>query len=255
MKRHHIGLGAGGAHAAAGHDHGPLGGLKDLERRQHARLVGLGTERRDAGELRFAQRLHLGLLGVDLALVAAELEMHRPGRARHRDPERLAHHVGKARHVVDGGVELGHRLERRHVVDLLVNLAELGARLAPARHGDHRRMGEPGVAQAGREVERTDHLRHADAWLAGRACVAVRHVGGGFLAMHVQPLDVGAALHLHKAAAQHRRHVEYVGDAVALEHVGHALGPEHLLAIMSKHDGSFTKQTMVEVGGQHQGGS
>jgi hypothetical protein len=30
--------------------------------------------------------------------------------------------------------------------------------------------------------------------------------------------------------------VEHMGDAVALEHVGHALGAEHFLAVMSKHD-------------------
>ncbi len=171
-------------------------------------LVGLRPERRHAREQRLDQRLHLGLFEVDLALVAAELQMHRTGRAGHRDAERLAHHVGEARDVVDGGVELGHRLERRHVVDLLVDLAELGLRLAPAREGDHRRMGEPGVAQPGREIERADHLRHADAGLAGGARIAVRHVGGGFLAMHMQALDVGAPLHLREGAAQHGRHHE-----------------------------------------------
>ena len=31
------------------------------------------------GELRLDQRLHLGFLDVDLPLVAAELQMHRPG--------------------------------------------------------------------------------------------------------------------------------------------------------------------------------
>ena len=50
-------------------------------------------------------------------------------------------------------------------------------------------MGEPGVAQAGGEIERADHLRHADAGLAGGAGIAVRHVGRGLLAVHVQPLD------------------------------------------------------------------
>ena len=68
---------------------------------------------------------HLGFLDVDLPLVAAELQMHRAGRARGGDAERLPHHVGKARHVVDGGVELGHRLEGRHVVDFLIDLRNL----------------------------------------------------------------------------------------------------------------------------------
>src|SRR5690242_21091508 len=50
---------------------------------------------------------------VELALVAAELQVHRPGRARGRDAERLAHHVGKALDRVDGRVPLGHRLDRK----------------------------------------------------------------------------------------------------------------------------------------------
>ena len=44
----------------------------------------------------------------------------------------------------------------------------------------------------GREIERADHLRHADARLAGRARIAVGHVGGGLLAVGVDALDVGA---------------------------------------------------------------
>ena len=96
-------------------------------------------------------------------------------------------------------------------------------------------MGEPGVAQAGREIERADHLGHADAGLAGGARVTVGHVGGGFLAVDMEALDVGAALHLDEAAAQHGRHVKHVGDAVVPEHVGHAFGAEHLPSVMSKH--------------------
>ena len=224
------------AHAAAGDDHRPLRILQLLQRRHHAGLVGRRAERRHPRELRLDERLHLRLLGVDLALVAAELQVHRPGRARGRDAERLPHHVGKARDVVDRGVELGHRLERRHVVDLLIDLAELGLRLAPAGHGDHRRVRQPGVAQAGGEVERADHLRRADAGLAGGARIAVGHVGGGLLAVHVQPLDVGAGLHHREGLAQHRRHVEDVGDAVALEHVGEAFRPAHFSIVSEHHD-------------------
>jgi hypothetical protein len=57
-------------------------------------------------------------------------------------------------------------LERGDVVDFLVDLAELGLRITAAGHGDDRRMGEPGIAQSGREIERADHLRHADARFA-----------------------------------------------------------------------------------------
>src|SRR5215475_8439830 len=81
-------------------------------------------------------------------------------------------------------------------------------------------MREPGVAQAGGEIECTDHLRRADAGLAGSARVAVGHVGRRLLAMHVQALDAGARLHHREGLAQNRRHVEHVSDAVALEHIG-----------------------------------
>ena len=235
-ERDQLRLRARGAHAAAGDDHRPLGLLEADQRGAHAGVVGTGTERRHAREARLRDRLHLGFVGVDLAFVAAELQMHRPGRAGGGGAERLPHHVGEARDVVDGGVELGHRLERRHVVDLLVDLAELGLGVAAAGHGDDRRMRQPGVAQAGGEIERADHLRHADAGLARRARVAVGHVGGGFLAVGMDARDRGAPLHLDEGAPQHRRHHEHVGDAVFLEHVGEAFGAGHF-AIVAKHHG------------------
>ncbi len=188
------------------------------------RCFRLGPERRHARELRLDQRLHLGFLDVHLALVAAELQMHGARRAGSGDAERLPHHVGNARHLVDGGVELGHRLERRHVVDFLINLSELGFRVAPAGHRDHRRMRQVSIAQAGGEIERADHLRHADAGLAGRARIAVGHVGGGFLAVTMHARDLGAPLHLGEAPPQHRRHHEDVGHAVARQHVGEHFG-------------------------------
>ena len=150
--------------------------------------------------------------------------MHRPGRAGGRGAEGLPHHVGNARNVVDGGVHLRHRLERRHVVDFLIDLAEFRFRIAPAGKSDHRRMREISVAQAGGEIERADHLRHADARLARRARVAVGHVGGGFLAVAMHARDCGAPFHLGEGAPQHRRHHEHVGDAVARQHVGQHFG-------------------------------
>ena len=105
---------------------------------------------------------------------------------------------------------------------------------AAAGEGDDGRVREIRVAQAGREIERADHLRHADTGPARRARIAVGHVGGGLLAMHVQPLDVGAPFHDGEGLAQHRRYMEHVGDAVALEHVGEALRPAHF-SIVSEH--------------------
>ena len=160
--------------------------------------------------------------------------MHRTGRAGRRDAERLPHHVGKARDIVDGGVHLGHRLERRHVVDFLIDLAELGLGVAAAGHGDDRRMREKGVAQAGGEIERADHLRHADAGLAGGARITVGHIGGGFLAVAMHARDLGAALHFGEGAPQHRRHHEDMGDAVAGQHVGQHFGAG-AFGVVSKH--------------------
>src|SRR5215470_18671895 len=95
-------------------------------------------------------------------------------------------------------------------------------------------MREPGVAQSGREIERTDHLRHADAGLAGGARIAVCHVGGSLLAMHMQALDRGAAFHHREGLAQHGGHVKHVGDTVAFEHVGEAFGAGHF-TIVAEH--------------------
>ena len=199
-------------------------------------LAGSGgrTKRRHARETWLDQRLELGFIGIDLTFVAAKLQVHRARCAAHRDPERLPHHVGEARHVVDGGVELGDRLERRHVVDLLIDLAELGRRLATPGESDHRRVGEVGVPQARGQIERADHLRHADARLAGGAGVAVRHVGGGLFPMGMDTRDRGPPFHLGECAAQHGRHHEHVGDAVGGEHLGEALRPAHA-AVVSVH--------------------
>jgi hypothetical protein len=101
-------------------------------------------------------------------------------------------------------------------------------------------MREPSVAQPGRQVERADHLRRADAGFAGRACVAVGHVGGSLLAVHVQALDVGTPLHHGHAFAQHRRHVEHVRYAVTLEHLGEAFRPAHS-PVMPEHGEPFRK--------------
>src|ERR1043166_7968248 len=145
--------------------------------------------------------------------------------------EGMPQHVRNARGVVHGGVVLGHRLERRHVVHFLVHAAELGLRIAPARDGDDRRAREPCVPQAGREVERADHLRHADAGLAGGTRVAVGHVRRRLFAVAVDALDLGAPLHLHEGAAHDRRHHEDVGHAVALQHVRQNFGRESLHCI------------------------
>ena len=77
-------------------------------------------------------------------------------------------------------------LEGRYVVDLLVDLAELGVGVASAGHGDHRRVRQVGITQTSGQVEGADHLGHADArvgprpWRSRRPCrrPASRRAGG-----------------------------------------------------------------------------
>ena len=54
--------------------------------------------------------------------------------------------------------------------------------------------------------------------------------------MGVAARHLGAPLHLGKRVPQHRRHHEYMGDAIAAEHLGEALGAGHS-AIVAKHRG------------------
>ena len=175
-------------------------------------------------EKRLDEALHLSLFRIYLSLVAAELNMYRAGCAGRRGAEGLTHHVGDARDVVNGDVHLGHRLKGRHVVDFLVDPAELSLGIASAGHGDHGRMRQVGVAQARGEIESADDLRHADAGFAGGAGVAIGHICRGFLTVAVDTRDIRAPLHLGESPPQHRRYHEYVGDAVAREHIGKHLG-------------------------------
>ena len=97
-------------------------------------------------------------------------------------------------------------------------------------------MGEPCIAQSGREVERADHLRHTDAGLAGNARIAVSHIGRRLFAVGMDALDGAAPLHLDKGPPQHRRHHEHMRDAVAVEHLGETFRTGHF-SVVSEHDG------------------
>src|SRR5262245_1021056 len=79
-ERDELSRGPGGAHAATRDDHWPLGVLQQLERGVDTGAIGRRAERRHPRETLFRERLHLGFFEVDLAFIAAELEMHRPGR-------------------------------------------------------------------------------------------------------------------------------------------------------------------------------
>src|SRR5215831_15891691 len=74
--------------------------------------------------------------------------------------------------------------------------------------------------------------------------------------MDVKTLDLGAAFHHGHRLAQHRRHMEHVGDAVALEHVGEAFRPTHF-SVVSEHGepSSLHWETSVVHGAKRYGGS
>src|SRR5262245_13026270 len=84
-------------------------------------------------------------------------------------------------------------------------------------------MREVGVAQARGEVERADHLCHADTGATRRTGVAVSHVRRGFFSVGVDALDFRPALHFGESPTKHRGNHEHVRDTVALQHVRKAL--------------------------------
>ena len=201
--------------------------FQQFDRFFHARRLGFGPVGRKLLEVFFDDHLHLGLSDVELALVACELQVHGPRTTRGGDPESLADHVRKARDVIHRSVELRHRLEGGNVVHFLINLSELGLGHAPAREGQDGGFRQIGIPQARREVQRTDDLRHADAGLLARAGVAVRHVGGGFLAVRLDAGDVRAFFHLGHRAPENGGNQKSVSHAITLEHLGHDLGACH----------------------------
>ena len=64
-------------------------------------------------ELLLAIDVHLRLLGIDLALVAGELEMDRTGGTGGGHPKCLSDQVGDPLDLIEGGIELGDGFERR----------------------------------------------------------------------------------------------------------------------------------------------
>ncbi len=146
--------------------------------------------------------------------------MDRARRSRHRNSKGLANQIGYAPDVINRGVELGDGVERRQVVDLLINPPKLGSGVAAAREGDHRRVGQVGITQPGCEVLGADHLGHADARFARGAGVSVGHVGGGLLAVRPDAFDAGSCFEFDHRPAEDRRHVEHVSDFVSGQHLG-----------------------------------
>src|ERR1700719_268275 len=71
-------------------------------------------------------------------------------------------------------------------------------------------------------------------------------------AMHMQPLDLGAPLHLGVSGAQHGGHVEHMGDAIALEHVGEALRPGHFAVVADLHVLVFLTEELFPGAAQHE---
>ena len=89
-------------------------------------------------EAKIAISAHLGFFLIDLPFISTKLQMNRAGCAGRCDAKRLAHHVRETINRIHCGVHLGDRREGWQVIDFLVQLAEIGATIAPAGEGDHR---------------------------------------------------------------------------------------------------------------------
>ena len=169
----------------------------------------------------------MGLLKVDLAFVADELEVRWSGAAGHGRTESPANHVGNLFHRVDDGAELGDVSEGGQVVHLLVDALAGCGRIATPGKGDDRGIGQMGVAEPGGQVECPHRLGHAHARPARHPGIPVGHVGGRLLAMgvdapHAEPLQ------FHQGSPQDGGHHENVGDAVPMEHFRKGLTPARL---------------------------
>ena len=158
----------------------------------------LGTEWWHARELCLHHGFHFGFVEIELSFVTAELQMHGSRHAGCRSADGLPHHVRYASNVINRDVHLRHRLKGRDVIDFLIDLTKLRFRISPARHRNHRRMGQICVAQACGEIECADHLGHANSRFAGRPRIAVCHVSCGFLTVTMHARDVCPPLHLGK---------------------------------------------------------
>ena len=74
---------------------------------------------------------NLGLLEIDLTLVAGELEVDGSGGSGNRNPECLPNEVRDPLHSIYSGVEFGDGAERGYVVDLLIYLRYLVSGFRP----------------------------------------------------------------------------------------------------------------------------
>ena len=226
-KRDQLGAGIGGGDAAAGHDHRPLRlgepvqGLRDLI------AVRLGAERRHARERLLDDHLQVGFLVEHrLAGEAIQVEVRRPRRAGGGGAERLAQHDRQQLRAADVGAVLGHGGERLDVVHLLVGVALLADRQLAPGQGDHRRARQVCILQPGSQVDRAHRLRHAQARTAFDACIGVRHVGGGLLAVGLNAAHA-ELLHLHQRARSNERHEEHMRNPVAMRHFGGKSSTSH----------------------------
>ena len=220
-------LGARADHAAAGDDHRPL----RLGERLDRAFARAPSAARDETPVRAGRRARpAGSSSASSSVICPRWLCTRrctgPGAPEVATRNACRMRSGMRRHMVDLGVELGHRVELGDVVDLLVGVAMARLRRRAAGDRDDRGAGHETVAQPGRQIRGADHLRHADARLAAGAGVAVGHVGGGLLAVHHDAAD-RPVLHLGEGLEHESRHEEDVRDVVALHHLGETLRTGH----------------------------
>ena len=171
-----LGAGARGADAAARDDDGFFRRREQPGGLRHLFGFGPGTVGRDSRELLFQDDFEIRLLLLNLAEIACEPEVNRAGRARGRSPERLTNEVGEALDTVHTGIELRDGVEHGDVLHFLIGVTVAVTGGGPAREGDDRRAGQPGVPKPCRKIGSPHDLGHADAGASRCPGVAVGHV-------------------------------------------------------------------------------
>jgi hypothetical protein len=158
--------------------------------------------------------------------VLGELDMGRARLLELGDAERLAHDLGNGAGLLHALVPLGHGLEHPHDVDVLVRLLVELVETGLAGDGDHRRVVEECVGDAGDQVGGAGpERRHGDRGASGQPPVDVGHERGALFVAGRDVSDTALATErvedIHRLLAGDREDVPAaLGDEALDEEVG-----------------------------------
>ena len=224
---HHLRLGAGRRHAAAGDDHRSFCLRQDARRLPHPFRFRFRPESWALGEGILDDYVRVqNAVGDDVAGNAGKVQVRRQGLARGYLAESLAQQVGQLFRSLHLDAVLGDRGEGAGMLDFLVGIAVPVHGRAVAGDGDDRGDSQVSVLQTGGQVSGADGLGEAEARLARDAGVGVGHVCRRFLAVADDALDAHV-LHLNQCAADNSGDEENVGHAVFAKGFGEEPGAGH----------------------------